>query len=226
LASFAANSLNFENPVLDFTVPETTNTPESPPPVKLKDPALAAFLAWLVPGLGHWYQGRRPKAVLFFVCIMGIFTYGLCLGSSSKTIPGTEIKIGYGRAVYFAWNDEEWRMHFFCQVGVGLPTLPAVIQALRVNGGKEPIGSFMAPPRMQNPPANFPNAGDNQQPTLHQLHRYLDYFEMSTTYTEIAGLLNVLAIYDAFAGPVFLLSAKKEEEEEEKAGKKKEEEKK
>ncbi|MCC6123711.1 MAG: hypothetical protein IT426_02010 [Pirellulales bacterium] len=194
-------------------MPETTNTSDSPPPVKLKDPALAAFLAWLVPGLGHWYQGRRAKAVLFFVCIMGIFTYGCYLGSSSEKIQGADIKIGYARAVYFAWNDEDWRMHFFCQIGVGLPTLPAIVQALRVNGGKEPMGSFMAPPRMQNPPANFPNAGENQQPTLHQLHFNLEYFEMATTYTEIAGLLNVLAIYDAFAGPVFLLSAKKEDEE-------------
>ena len=38
----------------------------------------------------------------------------------------------------------------------------------------------------------------------------------------IGGLLNVLAIYDAFAGPVFVLPAKKEEEEE-KDEKKKEE---
>jgi hypothetical protein len=51
------------------------------------------------------------------------------------------------------------------------------------------------------------------------------YFELSTTYTEIGGLLNVLAIYDAFASPVFLLPAKKEDEEE-KDGKKKEEQKK
>jgi hypothetical protein len=204
-------------------VAETPNTPDTLPEIKLKDPALAAFLAWLVPGLGHWYQGRRAKAVLFFVCIMGIFGYGVYLGSSSQVIPDTNTKIGYGRAVYFTWNDEEWRMHFFCQAGVGLPTLPAMIQALRVNGGKEPIGSFMAPPRMENPPNNVENAKDNQQPKLHQLHRYLPYFEMATTYTEIGGLLNVLAIYDAFAGPVFLLSAKKEEEEE-KAGKKKEKE--
>ncbi len=205
-------------------MPDTPPTSEIPPAIKLKDPALAAFLAWLVPGLGHWYQGRRAKAVLFFVCIMGIFCYGLYLGSSSQVIPGTKIKIGYGRAVYFAWNDEEWRMHFFCQIGVGLPTLPAVIQALRVNGGKEPIDSFMAPPRLDNQPNNLGNAAlESQQPTLHQLQYYLNYyFELATTYTEIGGLLNVLAIYDAFAGPVFLLSAKKEEKEE-KDGKKKEE---
>ena len=46
----------------------------------LKDPVLAATLAWLIPGLGHWYQGRRSKALLFFVCILGTFVFGLYLG--------------------------------------------------------------------------------------------------------------------------------------------------
>ena len=35
-------------------------------------------------------------------------------------------------------------------------------------------------------------------------HRELKgYFEIATLYTMVAGLLNMLAIYDAFAGPVF-----------------------
>jgi hypothetical protein len=204
-------------------VAETNTNPENPPEIKLKDPALAAFLAWLVPGLGHWYQGRRAKAVLFFVCIMGIFGYGVYLGSSSETIPETKIKIGYGRAVYFAWNREEWRLPFFCQIGVGLPTLPAVIQALRVSEGNAAWGGFMAPPRMEPSSENPGSAArESNQPTLNQLHYHLNYyFELATTYTMIGGLLNVLAIYDAFAGPVFVLPAKKDEEE--KDEKKKEE---
>jgi hypothetical protein len=189
-------------------VPETPTTPATPPPIHLKEPALAAFLAWLVPGLGHWYQGRRAKAVLFFICIMGIFGYGIYLSSNNEKIPGSNMTVGYGRAVYFAWNQEEWRMHFFCQAGVGLPTMPAIIQALRVNGDKEPLGSFMAPPAMAPP------MGQATRPTLHQLHYHLNHlFELATTYTMIAGLLNVLVIYDAFAGPAFVLPVKKEEEE-------------
>jgi hypothetical protein len=190
-------------------VAETPNTPDKLPEIPLKDPALAAFLGWLVPGWGHWYQGRRAKAVLFFVSIMGIFSYGLYLSSSSQEIPdanGNKTHIGYARAVYFAWNQEEWRLPFLCQVGVGLPSLPAVIQAMRVSGGNAPMGSFMAPPRTAD--------ADNQQPTLSQLHYCLNYYlELATTYTMIGGLLNVLAIYDAYAGPVLILPAKKEEEE-------------
>ena len=36
-------------------------------------------------------------------------------------------------------------------------------------------------------------------------HRLLKgRFELGTLYTMVAGLLNVLAIYDAYAGPVFV----------------------
>ncbi|HEV3023485.1 MAG TPA: DUF6677 family protein, partial [Pirellulales bacterium] len=57
--------------------------------VDLKDPIVAAVLAWLVPGLGHLYQGRMFKGVLFMVCLLGTFFFGLYLSN--------------GRAVYASW---------------------------------------------------------------------------------------------------------------------------
>jgi TM2 domain-containing membrane protein YozV len=162
-------------------------------PIALKDPVMAAFLTWLIPGLGQLYQGRTAKAVLFFVCITGIYVYGLYLGGNSE--------LGYGRAVYFAFRNDEWRLPFICQIGVGLPTLPACVQAMRMNNDK-PVwfDGFMAPPRPTNMPEGNVNIG---QPTLDDLNRKLNrYFELATFFTMVAGLLNVLAIYDAFAGPV------------------------
>ncbi len=38
--------------------------------VDLRNRYLAALLAWLIPGAGHLYQGRRTKGQLFFVCIL------------------------------------------------------------------------------------------------------------------------------------------------------------
>ena len=35
----------------------------TPPPIPLHNPYLAAFLAWLVPGLGHIYQKRTAKGL-------------------------------------------------------------------------------------------------------------------------------------------------------------------
>ena len=116
--------------------------PEAPqqtdfPAIDLKDPALAAILAWLVPGLGHWYQGRRAKAVLFFVCIMGLFGYGLWLGGSDQPCIDGRGKIGYGRAVYFSWQKDDRRLPYLCQIFVGLPALPALVQASWMNHHRE-----------------------------------------------------------------------------------------
>ena len=55
-------------------------TPEDPaiPPVKL-DP-LAAFLSYLIPGLGQVYQGRVGKGLLFFFGLYLLFFYGMWMG--------------------------------------------------------------------------------------------------------------------------------------------------
>jgi hypothetical protein len=179
------------------------------PQINLKDPLLAAFLAWLVPGLGHAYQGRYAKAILFFVFIVGTFVFGVYLGSSHE--------VGVGRVVYASWREPDRRPHYFAQLGAGLLALPALVQANRVHEGKEPLWhGFMAPPRLdpegnaQNPPALA------DQPTLSDLHKNLNrFFDMGQWYTVIAGLLNVLAIYDAWAGPAFPEQQKKEDEGEE-----------
>lgn len=159
--------------------------------IDLKDPVLAAFLAWLVPGLGHFYQKRTAKAILFFVCVMSTFLYGLYLGGSEE--------LGWGRVVYASWRQGDKRLPYFCQIGVGLPALPALVQASRVGNGKEPLfGGFMAPPRLE---AGHRSDG---RPSLDELHEKLHrFFELGTVFTMVAGLLNILAVYDAWGGPVF-----------------------
>lgn len=143
-------------------------------PIRLRDPGLAAFLAWLIPGLGHLYQRRTAKGLLFMITILGTFFYGLFLGE--------------GHVVYASWRPEDRRLHYLAQVGVGLPALPALVQARRA----EPLwNGFMAPPRDQH--------------ELDSWHRRLNkYFELGTVYTMIAGLLNVFAIYDAWGGPAIV----------------------
>ncbi|MBI3465427.1 MAG: hypothetical protein HY000_20580 [Planctomycetes bacterium] len=165
----------------------------------LKDPATAAFLAWLIPGLGHLYQGRRAKGLLFMVCILGTFLYGMFLGE--------------GRVVYAAWQGEDKRWPYLCQVGVGLPALPALVQASRVRNKKPPLFNtfILTPPKFD---AN-PRFKDDEDEDIDQLNKRLHrYFELGTLYTMIAGLLNVLAIYDAWLGPAYLLQQRKKEEEE------------
>jgi hypothetical protein len=97
----------------------------SQPRVNLKDPLIAAFLAFLLPGMGHFYQRRIFKGVLYAVCILGTFFTGL--------------KIGHGQVVYFHWKQPENRTYaYLCQFWVGLPALPALAQVRRARDAYEP----------------------------------------------------------------------------------------
>lgn len=148
-------------------------------PVDLKNRGLAAFLAWLVPGLGHLYQGRKGKAALYFVCITGLFVAGMIMG---------EWKIVFWRWVNPFQNSEDFRLWYPAQFWVGLLALPALIQATLVRYNMGPIlGGYLA-----EPPMNIINGLHNSA------GRFVD---VGVVYTCIAGLLNVLAIYDAYEGP-------------------------
>lgn len=47
---------------------------------------ISAFLAWLVPGLGHWYIGERVRGAIFFVTITLTFWTGVAVGGFRATI--------------------------------------------------------------------------------------------------------------------------------------------
>jgi hypothetical protein len=146
-------------------------------PLHLRNPYLAAFLAWLIPGAGHYYQRRYVKSALFFVCIMSSFMIGMLVSG--------------GRCVYASWNATEKRWQYVLQAGIGLPAIPAVIQNRRSQemGQLDIEKGWMMPPR---------DAG-----TLDKWnHATASGFDMGTLYTMIAGLLNILVVFDAFAGPL------------------------
>lgn len=140
----------------------------------LRNPPLAALLAWMVPGLGHWYQGRVGKAVLYFVCIMGLFLIGC--------------RQGQWRVVYFRWDEDEWRWSYLAQIGVGLAALPALLhKAEWIAWMPERLQRFQAPPSDQE---------------LDKLHRTFGVrMDVAVIYTVIAGLLNILVVFDALSGP-------------------------
>jgi hypothetical protein len=173
-------------------IPAGTAGNESAIEIELRDPRLAAFLAWLLPGMGHLYQGRTGKGILFFVSILGTFLYGLYLGD--------------GRVVY-ASTPILSRWQYFCQVGVGLPALPAIVQKIRSDNGQSPLlgDNFERPPRMQGDFTSTDASGhqvNHPNEVAKWNHDYNDMFEMGTVYTVIAGLLNILVVYDAYGGPL------------------------
>jgi hypothetical protein len=129
----------FKKTAMAKTTTDTSATDESVVEIDLKDPRLAAFLAWLVPGLGHIYQGRTGKGVLFFVCIIGTFFYGWHIGGQRVVYASS--------ANMFSMQFLRDRWQYVCQVGAGLPALPALVQRQRIREGKPPLfGGFMRPP--------------------------------------------------------------------------------
>ena len=161
-----------------------------PVPVDLKNRYLAALLAWLWPGAGHWYQGRIGKSILYMVCILVIYFWGLAMGD--------------GHVVYASFRRPEIRYPFAFQAGVGLPALPAVIQNyLQTHNLPLLFGSnIMAPPSRDNVPRGKPI--EQIRDELSVWHEKAGvFFELGTLYTMVAGILNILAIYDACLGPTF-----------------------
>jgi len=168
--------------------------------IELGNPWAAGLLAWALPGLGHIYQGRTGKGILFFVCILGTFLYGLYLGE--------------GHVVYAANNswEQQYRWQYLCQLGVGLPSAPMFVQRSRINQGKTPLfgSSMMMPPR-QGPVDPQRDDSDNDARQPNELAQWIvethPRFELGTVYTVVAGLLNVLVICDAAGGPLIIRPA-------------------
>jgi hypothetical protein len=161
--------------------------------VDLRNPLWAAFLALLWPGLGHLYQRRFPKAVLLMVCILGTYFYGWWLG-------------GF-RTTYMAIDPPAARNYgFLAQMWVGLPAWPAIIQS----GKRAPLGKdFMRPPEFRSSIWD----GDNDLAIWYRQDS--GRLEMGFVLTMIAGLLNVLAIFDAAAGPFGAAPATEKEKKKE-----------
>jgi hypothetical protein len=166
----------------------------------------AALLSYLVPGLGQVYQGRVGKGVLFFVCVYTLFFYGMFLGSWSNVyLPDTTGRDnnennpwGLSRPIANLYN----RPHFAGQFWVGIAAWPAVYQyyVYDPSQGKNEV----------------PLRGFQRQPAeadLQRLQRDGDKtWDLAWVYTVIAGVLNVMVIYDAYAGPAFVVRPARKEE--------------
>jgi hypothetical protein len=46
--------------------------------------ALPVLLTWIVPGLGHWQQGRKLRAAVVFTSLVGLFVLGTLLAEGSN----------------------------------------------------------------------------------------------------------------------------------------------
>ena len=182
--------------------PAAMTTPPRPAAAPLTLDPLAAVLSYLIPGLGQVVQGRIGKGVLFFVCLYGLFFYGMWLGQMKNVwlphvagMPDASLPIigkleGVPKALYY-------RPQFLGQFWIGAAAWPALLQYAATDPPANP----------DDPPAPAPLVGHYMQAPpeveLNRLQRDGDKrWDLGWVFTVIAGVLNILVIYDALAGPV------------------------
>jgi hypothetical protein len=172
-----------------------TAASKAPPTVPPTYQLLPALLSYLVPGLGQIYQGRIGKGVLFFVCIYTLFFYGMALGSWSNVyIPPNQFNANNSLFKEAPLANLWVRPQYLGQFWVGIAAWPAIIQ-YKYNSA-EPnalLRNFQ-----KTPP----------EPVLNELQTNGDKtWDLGWVYTVIAGVLNIMVIYDALTGPAFLVNA-------------------
>jgi hypothetical protein len=170
---------------------------------------VAAILSYLIPGLGQIYQGRVSKGLMFMVCLLGMFIGGQVLGDWRNVYlppidPGNQAPAPRGRfgGIFRAVGDFFpallGRWHYGGQFWIGIAAWPAIWQYNNL-----PVPSMEKSPFLHNlqktqvDPADF-NVEQNMNVYLRNQDKTPD---VAWVYTVVAGILNILVIYDAFAGP-------------------------
>ncbi len=158
------------------------------PPVKLD--FVAGLLSYLIPGLGQILQGRIAKGLVFLISLHALFFYGWMLGQKKNVyIPDSG---GRGDSMRRLFDDIYNRPHFIGQFFIGVAAWPAIVQYWNFDANKEagPIFGQM----MRAPSADEINQLQREEGKT---------WDLGWVYTVIAGVLNILVIYDAVAGPAF-----------------------
>jgi hypothetical protein len=160
--------------------------------------ALAAVLSLLIPGLGQIYQGRFGKGFLFMVSLLGMFWLGQALGNWQNVylpLPDNRAPGEAGKLTSALLT----RWHYLGQFWIGVSAWPALYQY------------FQQPPADQtNFWANFQRMPDEQKVNEFLVNNDKTP-DLGWVYTVIAGMLNILVIYDAYAGPMFGPAARKKD---------------
>lgn len=185
----------------------TESAPAIPTPQK-PDPA-AAFLSFVIPGLGQILQGRIGKGLLFFVGVHGLFFYGQFLGQWQNVYFGDTATPGqlggtWPRVIVNLYNRPQYAGQFW----VGVAAWPAIYHYWNDPPTESPQHrAAIAQPEklswLQRTQYAVP------EDRLNDLQRDGDKrWDLGWVYTVIAGVLNVLVIYDALAGPAFGIDGK------------------
>jgi hypothetical protein len=164
-------------------------TPTPPPPA-----ILAGVLSYLVPGLGQVYQGRIAKGLMFMVILLGMFMLGQAMGRWRNVfMPAVQdANDPIRRPLVSVYN----RWHFAGQFWIGIAAWPAIWQFYRQPEPNEDPNAFWT---------TFQRSPEEDETRFNQWITDQDKEpDLGWVYTVVAGMLNILVIYDAVMGPAFI----------------------
>jgi len=151
-------------------------------------PLLALMLAWLVPGAGHAYIGRVRRGVIIFVTISATFWAGVAMG---------------GRMTIDPVNERWW---FIAQMITGVNGVAAwrfQQRTMRELESDEYIGQPVDVAKESDQPTQMSRRAMEAQ-RLFRIDERLAEMNLAPVsivafaYSGVAGLLNLLCIFDAF----------------------------
>lgn len=140
--------------------------------------ALAGLLAWLLPGAGHFYAGRRVRGVILLVTISALFWSGVALGGVMTA-------------------DQQYEPWWFAA-----QMLTGVHGALCWYRQGQVYEDIQQDPAIGPPPRRAPGRPDKRQmrvdAALHEkgLAVANPTDGVARAYTGIAGMLNFLCVFD------------------------------
>lgn len=186
-------------------------TPAAPVP---RISPVAGVLSYLIPGLGQIAQGRVSKGVFFMIVLLGMFHAGQAMGGWKNVYvphvdPDPGAPILRRIPIYYRW-------HFAGQFFIGVAAWPAIWQYYGMAVPPQETSPFLH--NYQREPMTrekeirlgrqrIDPAGREVLSGEGQLNREIarsdKSWDLGWVYTVVAGVLNILVIYDAAAGPAF-----------------------
>jgi hypothetical protein len=157
---------------------------------------VAALLSYIVPGLGQIVQGRYGKGLLFMVSLLGMFFLGQAMGQWQNVyVPQDLVKDGRRQngSSRNLFASIVLRCHYLGQFWIGAAAWPALWQYFDM-----PMPAAEKNPFLHN---------FQRMPKEEDVNQFLINSDktpdLGWVYTVIAGMLNILVIYDAYAGAAF-----------------------
>lgn len=142
-------------------------------------PPVAMVLAWVLPGAGHWYIGRPARAIILFLTIHLLFWSGIALGGVLTVDP----------------QEQKW--WFRAQALTGVSWMYSwQRQAREYSGIARDAAEGLEPlPDRERPEAFAARA--QQEQAERGLALGLPTSDVAYIFTGVAGMLNLLCIFDA-----------------------------